>query len=152
MSRTLRILVPTVCLAALAVPATATAVEQQRTTSSFSDVIGKCGKDDRLVANFTIRETSADYGDRVQLHLHLTGTITRTGTGVTGKYSETQLDKFGADGSERYSGKLSHLVVPGAGSYRAAGHAVFTADGDMKLTPGLAALDEYEDRVCALLS
>jgi hypothetical protein len=35
-------------------------------------------------------------------------------------------------------------VVPGAGVFRAAGHAVFTADGDARFTPGLASLEEFE--------
>lgn len=148
MSRTLPALAAAACVAvAMAGPA----VAQDRTTSTFDDAVGSCGPGDRLVAHFTIRETGADYGDREQLHLHLTGTITRTGTGHVGRYAETQLDKFGADGSERYSGTLSRLVVPGVGVFRAAGHAVFTADGDARFTPGLASLDDFESRICDLL-
>ena len=107
-----------------------------------------------LVADFTIRQQVSTHGDREQLHLHLTGTVTRTGTGVVGRYAETQLDTFGADGSEVYSGTLSRLVVPGAGVYRAAGHAVFGADGDARFTPGLSALvdGDFESDVCELLS
>ena len=72
---------------------------------------------------------------------------------MVGRYAETQLDKFGADGSEVYSGRLSRQVVPGAGVYGAAGHAVFSADGDARFTPGLAPLMEgdFEAAVCELL-
>jgi hypothetical protein len=149
MNRTLSILVSASCLSiGIAAPALA----QERTYDSMHDVIGSCGTDDDLVADFSIRQTSGTYPDREQLHLHLTGTITRTGTDVVGRYAETQLDKFGTDGSERYSGTLSRLVVPGAGVVRAAGHAVFTAGG-ASATPGLAVLmDEgFTDRLCELL-
>ena len=150
MYRTLRILAPVV---GLALGLTAPADAQERSTSSFQDVIASCGSNDNLVADFTIRESTGSYPGREQLHLHLTGTITRTGTGVVGRYAETQLDKFGADGSERYSGVLSRLVVPGAGVVGASGHAVFTADGDGTATPGLAVLmDEgFIDSLCDLL-
>jgi hypothetical protein len=150
MYRTLRTLVPMACITvALTAPA---AVAQERTVDGLQDVIGSCGPGDALVADFTIRQQVGDYGDREQLHLHLTGTITRTGTGVVGRYAETQLDKFGADGSEIYSGTLSRLVVPGAGVVRAAGHAVFSAES-ADATPGLAVLmDEgFTDRLCELL-
>lgn len=151
MFRAHRILVPLACLAVgLAAPA---AAGQERTTETFQDVVGSCGPDDNLVADFTIRQQVSSHADREQLHLHLTGTITRTGTGVVGRYAETQLDKFGADGSEVYSGRLSRLVVPGAGVYGAAGHAVFSADGDARFTPGLSPLMEgdFEAAVCELL-
>lgn len=151
MFSTLRILVPVACLTVgLAGPA---AAGHERSTESFQDVIGSCGTDDVLVADFTISQAVAARNDREQLHLRLTGTITRTGTGAVGRYAETQLDKFGADGSEVYSGTLSRLVVPGAGVYGAAGHAVFSADGDARVTPGLSLLmdGDFESDVCALL-
>jgi hypothetical protein len=151
MFRTLRILVPVACLSVgLASPAIA---GPESTTETFQDVIGSCGAGDNLVADFVIRQQIGSHGDREQLHLHLTGTITRTGTQVVGRYAETQLDKFGADGSEVYSGSLSRLVVPGAGVYGAAGHAVFSADGDARFTPGLSPLmdDGFEAAVCDLL-
>lgn len=154
MSSTLRFLavLPLACapLGLASTPAQAAGT----TTSQFSDVIGSCAPGDDLVADFTIRERMSVKDGREQLHLRLTGTVTRTGTGVVGRYAETQLDKFGDDGSEVYSGKLSHLVVPGTGVLRAAGHAVFSADGDARFTPGLAVLssDDFTGRVCDLLA
>lgn len=151
MFRTIRVLVPVACLAVgLAAPAVA---GPDRTTETFQDIVGSCGPGDDLVADFTIRQQVSTHFDREQLHLYLTGTVTRTGTGVVGRYAETQLDKFGADGSEVYSGTLSRLVVPGVGVYGAAGHAVFSADGDARFTPGLSPLvdGDFESDVCDLL-
>lgn len=150
MYRTLRTLVPVACLAAVGLTAPS-AVAQERTIETMHDVIGSCGPSDSLVADFTIRQQVSSREGREQLHLHLTGTITRTGSGVVGRYAETQLDTFGADGSETYSGTLSRLVVPGSGVYGAAGHAVFTADGDVMVTPALGSLDDFESEICALL-
>lgn len=149
--RTVAVL-PLAC-AALGLAITPSYAGPADTTSHFSDVIGSCAPGDDLVADFTIRERMSVKNDREQLHLRLTGTVTRTGTGVVGRYAETQLDKFRDDGSEVYSGKLSHLVVPGAGVLRAAGHAVFSADGDARFTPGLALLssDDFTEQVCDLL-
>lgn len=155
MSRLLRTLAPVACLAvgsavALATPAAAI----DRSVDHFQDVIGSCGPDDDLVADFTIRGTATSHRDREQYHLHLTGSITRTGTGVTGKYAETQLDTFHADGAETYSGSLSRLVVAGRSTYRAAGHVTFSSDGEMTFTPGTGPLVEgdYETEVCTALS
>ena len=135
-------------------PTAALAEPQDRTTESFQTVLGSCGENDDLVGDFTVRQASRTYQGREQLHLHLTGTITRTGTDRIGKYAETQLDKFGEDGSETYSGTLSRLVVRGGPVVRASGHAVISADGDFRFTPGTSALVEgdYTALICDALA
>ena len=92
--------------------------------------------------------------DRVTLHLQLVGTITRTGTGVVGKYAERQRDFFNVDGSERYVGVLAHLVVPGGGGFAMAGQARQSPEGELSFTRGLAPLLvlDFEATVCDALA
>ena|SRR5689334_15148834 len=136
----------------LATGPVAPAVALERTTETVTTVFGSCAPGDDLLGMFTIRQTSSAGDRRERLHLRLTGTITRTGTGVVGKYAETQLDTFWADGRESYSGVLSRLVVKGGRGITAAGRAVVSADGDFTVTPGLAELDgDYTQAVCDAL-
>ena len=136
--------------AALALPLavllpTAAAHAAPTPTSSFQGVVGECAPGDELVISATMRETSRDRAGGVEtLHLHSVGTVTRTGTGVVGAYSEKQVDRFYPDGSQRYTGILSKLTVRGGGGYSWAGQADFPAGGDPGVTHGLAPLLESD--------
>ena len=139
---TLRLLAVTLPLAGLI---TAPAAQAAGTTSTFQAVIGECAPGDELVIDATVRETSRTRADGVEtLHLQSTGTVTRTGSGVVGSYSEKQVDRFYPDGSERYTGILSKLTVKGGGGYTWAGQADLPASGDPRITKGLAPLLEAD--------
>jgi hypothetical protein len=133
---TLARLVATLPLAGLLAAAPAEAA-----TTTYAGVLAECGTDDALVADFTTRETGRTRsGDVEMLHLKLTGTITRTGTGKVGSYMENQRDEFRPDGSERYTGILSKLQVRGGGGYTWAGQADLPAGAEPRITHGLAPL------------
>lgn len=138
---------------ALALPATgllaapaADAAPVSKGTSTFHGVIAECAPGDELVASFATRESGREFRDgRQTVHLQLTGTITRTGTGVAGAYAERQNDVFDADGTEHYGGVLGSLVVRGGGGFTWAGHAVFAPGADPVITHGLVPLMEADD-------
>jgi hypothetical protein len=142
-------------LVAVTGPAHATAPERFTQSEHVHEVVGSCGAGDDLVADFTITETVTEFSPNVgTLHLQLVGTITRTGTGVVGKYAERQRDFFNADGSERYVGALGHLIVPGGGGFTLAGQARQSPEGELSITPGLAPLlvIDFEAIVCDALA
>jgi len=128
-----------------ALPGPASAAEPERYVESEQAVesLGTCAAGDELVLDYSLTSTVTIYSSgRATLHLQLVGTITRTGTGVVGKYAERQRD-FGeieGDGSERYVGLLGHLVVPGGGGFTFAGQARLAADGTLSMTHGLEPL------------
>jgi hypothetical protein len=97
---------------------------------------GSCG-DGELLGQFFVVER--DHDDT--LHLHLSGTITRTGH-RTGKYAEVQADRFGEGDAASFTGNLSRLVVPGRGAFAYAGRAVVGEDGSFSFTQGLEPLAE----------
>jgi hypothetical protein len=117
-------------------------------------VLGSCGTDDDLIASFWVRELTGSSAHAERLHLTTGGTITRTGTGVVGRYAEVQMDVFDDDGSERYVGALSRLTVPGGGGFALAGTAQVSTDGAFTFTKGLTALveDDWVSKVCSALS
>ena len=117
-------------------------------------VLGSCGTDDDLIASFWTRESSRPSAHDERLHLTTGGTITRTGTGVVGRYAEVQMDVFGDDGTERYVGALSRLTVSGSGGFTLAGKAQLAADGAFTFTTGLTALveEDWVTMVCSALS
>lgn len=130
---------------AIGIATPATAMESEY--GSYNDVLGQCAPDDDLVLSATYH----DWWKDGQLHHRLSGTITRTGTGRSGTYTETQLDKS-SETALSFSGSLSRLVVPGSGVYNATGHFAVTADGRFVFTPSLASLDTFVSDVCALLA
>jgi len=141
-------LIATVALAAglAALPGQASADPPQRYFESehVAETVGSCGPDDELVVDYVRTSTVTVYASGGwTLQLQLAGTITRTGTGVVGKYAERQRD-FGqieGDGSERYVGLLGHLVVPGGGGgFTFAGQATLAPDGSLSMTHGLEPL------------
>jgi hypothetical protein len=117
-------------------------------------VLGSCGVDDDLIGSFSVRESGGTSAHSEQLHLRVHGTVTRTGTGVVGRYAEVQMDVFGDDGSEKYVGALSRLTLPSGRGFALAGKAQVTADGDFSFTKGLTAMveDDWVAKVCAALS
>jgi len=128
-------------LVALPGAAHANSPERFNESEHVHEVVGTCGLGDDLVADFTVTENVTVFApDQATLHLQLVGTITRTGTGVVGKYAERQRDFFNADGSERYVGVLGHLVVPGGGGFTLAGQARVTPNGELSTTHALAPL------------
>jgi hypothetical protein len=129
---------------ALAAPAPALAREGEPVQTSY----GSCG-DGELLGDFFVVEKA--HGDT--LHLHLSGTLTRTGH-RTGKYAEVQADRFGEGDAATYTGNLSRLVVPGRGTFSFAGRAVVEENGDFRFTPGLRPLVEgdWVSGVCAALA
>jgi hypothetical protein len=137
-------------------PLQAVATTPERFTESehVHEVIGTCGPEDDLVGDWTVTQTVTWFSSGTgSLHLQVVGTITRTGTGVAGKYSERQRDFIHLDGSERYVGLLGHLVVPGGGGFTLAGQAWLDTDGTLSNTPGLDPLLDLdvEAAVCAAL-
>lgn len=134
--------------AVAASPERATYVEQR------GGVVGSCGTGDELVGDLTVTSTITTYSSGKQsLKLELVGTITRSGTGVVGYYSERQRDFFLADGSQRFVGLLGHLVVPGGGGFTLAGQIRVDIDGTLSSTPGLADLFDldFDAVVCQAL-
>jgi hypothetical protein len=111
--------------------------------------LGSCG-DGVLAGDFFLVEKGMRNQDG--LNLHLSGTITRTGGHETGRYAEVQADRF--EDGESYAGALSHLVVPGRGSFTVAGRAVVGEDGSFSYTKNLSGLveDDWTARVCAALA
>jgi hypothetical protein len=145
----------------LATPALAVAGAPDRLTvteQGSDEVWATCGPGDELRADYVRTQTVTAFGtSRATLHLQLVGTLTRTGTGVVGKYVERQRDFEYADGSEQYVGLLGHLVVPGGGGFTFAGQAVLGADGTLTSTPGLVPLlalddDSFVATVCDALA
>jgi hypothetical protein len=130
-------------LAAIQGPAAAVGPERYVESEQAVESLGTCAPDDELVLDYVRTSTVTIYSSgRATLHLQMVGTITRTGTGVVGKYAERQRD-FGqieGDGSERYVGLLGHLVVPGGGGFTFAGQANLAADGSLSMTHGLEPL------------
>jgi len=138
-------------------PADAAAPEREVESQHLQEIWGSCGPGDELVADYTLTETVIVFSpERATLHLELVGTITRTGSGVTGTFSTHQRDFFYADGSERYVGMLGQLVVTGGGGFTFGGQAWLSPDGDLSFTPGLATLEqvdaEFEAVVCDALA
>jgi hypothetical protein len=140
----------TIAAVALAVPlALAPAVPAQARPGEPSQTsYGSCG-DGELLGDFFVVERS----HRDTLHLHLSGTITRTGH-LTGKYAEVQADRFGEGDAASYTGTLSRLVVPTRGAFSLAGRAVVGEDGSFSFTPGLRPLveDDWVASVCEALA
>lgn len=136
-------------LAALAgvIPPAAAAPTREVETESAHAIWGSCGApEDQLVADYTVTEEVTEFeSGRATLHLTFVGTVERTGTGVTGKYSERQRDFFAIDGAERYVGALGHLVVPGGRGFTFAGQARMSASGEITSTPGLEPLVALEE-------
>jgi hypothetical protein len=127
-------------------PAGAAAPEREAESQHLQEIWGTCGPGDELVADYTLTETVTVFSpERVTLHLELVGTITRTGSGVTGRFSTHQRDFGYADGSERYVGMLGQLVVAGGGGFTFGGQAWLSPDGVLSFTPGLATLSQVED-------
>ena len=117
------------------------AAPAEAAATTYTGVLAECGANDVLVADFTTQENGRTRSGGVEmLHLRLTGTITRTGTGKVGSYLENQRDEFRPDGSERYTGILSKLQVRGGGGYTWAGQADLPAGAEPKVTHGLAPL------------
>jgi hypothetical protein len=143
----------------VALPGQASAVEPQRYVESEHAVesLGTCAAGEELVLDYVRTSTVTIYSSgRATLHLQLVGTMTRTGTGVVGKYSERQRD-FGeieGDGSERYVGLLGHLIVPGGGGFTFAGRARLAPDGNLSMTHGLEPLlvIDFVPAVCDALA
>jgi len=135
-------------IAALAgiVPSAAAAPTRESESETGHAVWGACdAPDDLLIADYTVTEAVTEFeSGRATLHLTFVGSVERTGTGVTGKYSERQRDFFSADGSERYVGALGHLVVPGGRGFTFAGQARMSSDGELSVTPALVPLLEIE--------
>ncbi|CUR57291.1 exported hypothetical protein [metagenome] len=133
----------TAALALIQGSAAAAAPERYVESEQAVETIGTCAAGDELVIDYVRTSTVTVYASgRATLHLQMVGTITRTGTGVVGKYAERQRD-FGeieGDGSERYVGLLGHLVVPGGGGFTFAGQAWLSPDGSLSLTHGLEPL------------
>lgn len=145
------LLIPALAVAAvvsLAGPSAASPPDAE----SFQVGLASCAPGDDLVGDFTVWQTFGRTPSSNMLHLHLAGTITRTGTGEVGKYAEIQLDRFGADGTETYAGTLSRLVVPGSGTVSASGRAVVDGD-DFAFTPHLSPImdDDFVAQVCEAL-
>jgi hypothetical protein len=107
-------------------------------------VLGSCGPEDDLLGSFVISEASGTSANDERLHLRLRGTVTRTGTGVVGRYAEVQMDVFGEDGSEKYVGSLSRMTVAGGKGFTLAGQAAVTSTGDFTFTKGLTPLVEED--------
>jgi hypothetical protein len=135
--------------------AAAAAPEQSTETELVHDVIGTCGPRDDLVGDYRVTQTATTFASgRQTLHLELVGTITRSGTGVVGKYAERQRDFGYTDGSERYVGLLGHLVVQGGRGFTFAGQAQLSPDGTLLTTHGLAGLADldFDAAVCDALA
>lgn len=147
MNRTLTTLALTAVLG-ISLAGTAVGTADAREGEAGRYQVGSCD-DGILVADVFVVES----GRRDTNRVHLTGTITRTGDHLSGRYSEAQADRYRSDGQESYTGLLSHLVVPGRGSFSVAGRAVVHADGDFTFTPGVRPLaeGEWESDVCAAL-
>jgi hypothetical protein len=149
------------CLAVTAGTGTAVAVAPDRfgEVQEVHESVGTCGSPaDEIVADFTVRQDVTVFSSgRATLHLSLVGTMTRTGTGLVGKYAERQRDIQLSDGSFTAVGLLSHLVAPGGGALTVAGRIRLGPDGTLvSVTPGLNHLFELEERfvpiVCDALS
>lgn len=124
-------------------------------TDAVHGTIGTCGEGDLLQGDFERTQTVTLFSSgRGTLHLQMTGTITRTGTGTTGKYSERQRDFEFIEGSKRDVGLLGHLVVPGGPGFTFAGQARLEPDGTLSTTPGLTGLLDlnFEGTVCDALT
>ena len=146
-----------VAAALMALPGAAHANSPERFNESehVHEVVGTCGPGDDLVADLAVTESVTVFApEQATLHLQVVGTITRTGTDVVGKYAERQRDFFDADGSERYVGVLSHLVVPGGGGFTWVGQAQVTPDGELFTTHALAPLlvTDFVATVCDALA
>jgi len=122
-------------------------------SSMVDEVLGSCGTDDTLLAHFEVFEAQSSNPAQDTNRLRVRGSITRTGTGVVGRYAETQLDSYLADGSESYAGSLSRLVVAGGKGFSLGGRATVSASGDFAFTPGLRPLveEDWVSNVCSAL-
>ena len=133
----------------------ATAAEARPSSSAVDEVLGSCSTPgDDLLAHFQVVESQSSTPSQDTNRLRVSGTITRTGTGVVGRYAETQLDSYRADGSESYSGSLSRLVVAGGSGFSLGGRAAVSASGDFTFTPGLRPLveEDWVAKVCSALA